>query len=71
MPPPVSRRELIRKLRCLGFSGPAAGGRHHFLKKGALKLRIPNPHRRGDISGPLLSEILRQAGITREEWTKA
>jgi len=71
MPPPISRPELIRKLRRLGFSGPTSGGRHHFMKKGALKVRIPNPHRRGDISGALLSEILRQAGITREEWPRA
>jgi len=68
MPPPVSRRELIRRLRRLGFTGPVSGGRHQFMVKGSLKLRIPNPHQRGDISGPLLREILRQAGITGEEW---
>ncbi len=71
MPPPVSRRELIRRLRHLGFSGPISGGDHHFVKKGSLKVRIPNPHRSTDISGPLLCEILRQAGITRGEWANA
>jgi predicted RNA binding protein YcfA (HicA-like mRNA interferase family) len=71
MPAPISRRELIRRLRHVGFSGPISGGRHHFMKKGALKVRIPNPHRRGDISGALLSEILRQAGITGEAWGSA
>ncbi|MEK7649124.1 MAG: type II toxin-antitoxin system HicA family toxin, partial [Patescibacteria group bacterium] len=46
---------------------PFSGGRHLFMVKGSLKLRIPNPHG-SDISKALLSEILRQAGISREEW---
>lgn len=36
--------------------------------KEKLKLRIPNPHGSGDISYSLLKEILRQAGISNEEW---
>jgi len=71
MPPPVSRRELIRRLRRFGFTGPVSGGQHQFMKKGSLKLRIPNPHHRGDISGALLREVLRQAGISMEEWDSA
>jgi predicted RNA binding protein YcfA (HicA-like mRNA interferase family) len=39
------------------------------MRRGALKLRIPNPHE-GDIGPALLKEILRQAGITREEWER-
>jgi len=38
--------------------------------RGEMKLRIPNPHR-SDISKHLVAEILRQAGITTEEWNKA
>jgi hypothetical protein len=34
--------------------------------KGTLKVRLPNPHR-GDVSVGLLSEILRQAKIDRDE----
>ena len=67
----ITRRELIRKFRKLGFSGPASGGRHQFMILGALKVRIPNPHRGGSIDGSLVSEILRQAGITVREWTGA
>jgi hypothetical protein len=37
------------------------------MRKGQLKLHIPNPHE-GDISVPLLKEILRQAGIAEENW---
>ena len=53
----------------LGFNGPYSGGRHLFMIKNNLKLRIPNPHR-GDISRHLLAEILRQAGISRDSWNK-
>ena len=37
------------------------------MKKGQLKLRLPNPHQR-DIGVPLLKEILRQAGVPEKEW---
>lgn len=63
----VSRRKLIKKLRTLGFEGPYSGTRHQFMVLGSLKLKIPNPHE-GNISGALLSEILRQAGISRKDW---
>lgn len=66
---PVNRRELIQRLRKLGFTGPQAGGRHSFMIRGQLKLRIPNPHK-GDISVGLLKEVLRQAGITEDDWEK-
>jgi len=64
---PVSRRELIQRLRKLGFEGPYAGGRHEFMLRGDHRLILPNPHR-GDISVDLLQRILRRAGISREEW---
>ncbi|MDI9390519.1 MAG: type II toxin-antitoxin system HicA family toxin [Synergistota bacterium] len=65
---PISRRELVRRLKTLGFTGPFAGGRHSFMCRGQLKLRVHNPHE-GDISVSLLKEILRQAGISEDEWT--
>lgn len=67
----ISRRDLIRKFHALGFAGPISGKRHQFMKKEKLKVRIPNPHKSGDISATLLKEILRQAGISPEEWEKA
>lgn len=66
---PIKRRDLIDALRRLGFEGPYAGGNHQFMVKGQLRLAIPNPHG-GDIGGPLLARILRQANISREEWEK-
>ncbi|MCH7699855.1 MAG: type II toxin-antitoxin system HicA family toxin [Chloroflexi bacterium] len=67
---PLSRRELIRRFRKLGFVGPESGAKHAFMKQGRLKVHIPNPHRR-PISVPLQKEILRQAGLTQAEWENA
>jgi len=67
---PTSRKKLIQRFRELDFSGPISGGRHQFMVKGELKVRIPNPHKGGDISDPLLNEILRQAGIEKKVWEK-
>lgn len=66
---PISRRKLIQNLRVLGFKGPFSGGKHSFMVKGKLKLRIPNPHQE-DISTGLLAELLKQANISKEEWDK-
>jgi hypothetical protein len=46
---PISRKNLIKKFRNLGFSGPYSGGRHQFMVKGELKIRIPNPHKSRNI----------------------
>ena len=40
------------------------------MKKGSLKVRIPNPHNKNDVGAPLLKEILRQAGIELDVWEK-
>ena len=68
---PISRRELIKRFKDLGFEGPYSGGRHQFMVKGTLKVRIPNPHKSQDISDSLLQEILRQAGISKTEFDKS
>lgn len=64
---PISREKLIRKLKIFGFEGPFAGGKHLFMIKGNLRLTIPNPHKK-EIGVDLLSRILKQAGISKEEW---
>ena len=63
----VSRRDLLRRLKQLGFEGPYSGGRHEFLVRGSTRLVLPNPHRQ-EVGVDLLVRILRQAGVTREEW---
>ena len=71
MPPlgPIRRNDLIRYFRQFGFDGPYSGGRHQFMVKGDVTVRLPNPHQ-GDISREFLARILRQARIVRDEWEK-
>ncbi|MDD1414532.1 type II toxin-antitoxin system HicA family toxin [Dolichospermum sp. ST_con] len=64
---PISWNNLVKSLRELGFEGPFAGGRHPQMRRGDITVIIPNPHE-GDISVGLLSRLLRQAGVSREEW---
>ena len=64
---PVSRGELVRRLRTLSFQGPYQEGKHPFMVRGALRVPVPNPHE-GDIGIDLLSRILRLAGISRDDW---
>ena len=70
MPKNISLKKLIFKFRQFGFDGPYSAGRHLFMAKGSLKVRIPNSHK-GDISKHLVSEILRQAGILIKDWNNA
>lgn len=66
---PISRKDLIRYLRQLGFEGPYSGGKHQFVIKDDVTLWLPNPHR-DDIGRELLARILRQAKIDRDEWER-
>lgn len=66
---PIKRNDLIRYLKMLGFEGPYSGGKHQFMVRAELRLAIPNPHK-GDISKVLLSKILRQADISKQEWER-
>lgn len=65
----ISWRKFVQNFRKLGFEGPYSGGKHLFMKKGSLKVHIPSKHK-GDISAGLVNEILRQAGIDKQEWDK-
>lgn len=66
---PIKRRELILGLRRLGFEGPFSGGKHQFMVRSDVTVRVPNPHQ-GDIGKELLSRILRQANVSRDEWER-
>jgi predicted RNA binding protein YcfA (HicA-like mRNA interferase family) len=63
----IKRSELIKNLKSAGFDGPYSGGKHQFMIKQNLRLTIPNPHQ-SDIGIDLLSKILKQAGISRQQW---
>ena len=65
----ISRRDLIKNLRQLGFTGPRPGARHQIMRRDKNWVILPNPH--GEDIGPgLLARILRQADVTREEWER-
>ncbi len=60
---------LTDYIRAAGWEGPYHKGTHPFLVKNEVRLTIPNPHR-GDINWSLTKQVLRQAGITSDEWDK-
>ena len=64
---PVSWREFVQRMRELGFEGPYAGGRHPQMRRGSVTVIVPNPHE-SEIGVGFLTRLLRQAGVTREEW---
>ena len=66
---PIKRRDLIRAMRGAGFAGPFVKRRHEVMIRGDVSVPIPNPHA-GDIGKNLLAVILREAGISRQEWEK-
>lgn len=68
---PVTRTDLIRRLRALGWAGPYAGTKHQHMVKGSLQLTIPNPHGKKEIGVNLLKLLLNEAGISRDEWLNA
>jgi len=65
---PVSRRDLIKRMRMLGAIGPFQGKRHQYMIRGMDAIIIPNPHHGEEIGVELLVKILRDGGISREDW---
>lgn len=45
---PITRKNLIQCLQRLGFVGPFSGGKHQFMVRDEVTIRVPNPHH-GDI----------------------
>lgn len=66
---PIKRSELIRVFKQIGFKGPYSGGNHQYMVQQSLKVRVPNRHQ-GDISKDLLSRILKQANVSRDDWER-
>jgi hypothetical protein len=58
----------MRRLGDLGFNGPFAGVDHEFMVKGTVRVKLPNRHHSQDIGVDLLARILRDSGISRDEW---
>jgi predicted RNA binding protein YcfA (HicA-like mRNA interferase family) len=66
---PLKSREVIEKLRALGYEGPFAGGRHSRMVHAKSGKIIPIPmHGDKDVSVGLIRVIIRELGITPSEW---
>jgi hypothetical protein len=68
---PIHRRDLIRKMRNLGWDGPWSGTKHQVMFKGPRQIPIPNPHGHGEISVSKLRELLREMDVTPQQWHDA
>lgn len=67
---PISRNELIAKLKSFGFEGPFKATKHQYMLKAKHKIFIPNPHKGKDVGVPLLKKIITQIGIKQDEFMK-
>ena len=66
---PLRSEEVIRRLRRLGFEGPIGGGRHMRMVHLQTRKIIPIPiHRGRDVGVGLIRAIIREVGISRNEW---
>lgn len=67
MPRPITRKDLIKKLKLLGFDGPYSGTRHMKMCKGNFCIPIPNKH--GDVITTIsLGLILKEIGISYKDF---
>ena len=70
---PCKRRDFVRRLRALGFTGPFSGTRHQFMVVGQHRLTIPSNR---EYSVPQVRLLLREVEallgreITAEEWNQ-
>jgi len=61
---------VTQKLRCLGYEGPFGGGRHVFMRHPGTRAKISVPAHGGrDIPVGTLAAIIKQTGISVEEWS--
>ncbi len=69
MPKPIKHRELVRRFQKCGWTGPVQKGKHPYLAKNGQRLTLPSPHE-GDVDWSLTKRILKQAGLSAEEWER-
>lgn len=68
---PLKPNEVVRKLRRLGFEGPFPGGKHKRMVNFSKKKIVPIPFHKGrDVSIGVIREIIKEIGVSREEWIK-
>lgn len=68
---PLKRREFLRRLRALNFTGPYSGARHQFMVFGSHRQTLPS---NAEYSVPQVRMLVRQVesilsrSITVDEW---
>ncbi len=69
LPKQTSRKDLIKRFKELGYTGPHKGiGKHpEYMMKGDKTVTLPNEHGE-DIREVLLKRILANAGISQADW---
>jgi len=65
--PAVTGRRLIRVLRKMGFEVIRTKGSHHYLRHADGRCTVVPVHRGESIGRGLLSQILRDCDVSREE----
>mgnify|MGYP000927951194 CR=1 FL=1 len=63
--PAITPKQIIKKLKKIGFADIRMKGSHVQLKKGNLLVTVP--FHNGDLKAETLKSILRQAKMTIEE----
>jgi predicted RNA binding protein YcfA (HicA-like mRNA interferase family) len=66
--PGIPPEKLARVLQKCGFHLERISGSHHFYHNPETKKSTVVPFHRGDVPKGLLNEILKEAGISREEF---
>ncbi|MDW8029206.1 MAG: type II toxin-antitoxin system HicA family toxin [Armatimonadota bacterium] len=68
---PIPAREVIRKLRALGYEGPFGGGKHLVMRHPVTgqKIRVPF-HGGKDLPIGTLRAIIRAAGVDVKTWER-
>lgn len=64
---PLKASEVIRKMKKIGFQGPIHWWRHSHMIKWELTIPVPL-HGNKDLKVWLISMIINEIGISREEW---
>ena len=67
---PIKHKTLVKRLKQFGFEGPFPGGKHLYVIKNEIRLTLQNPHR-NEIGIDLLRKILKQAGISPDDFLNA
>lgn len=65
---PISRKELIRKLKKLWFEWPYIWWKHEYLKKWNYKITIPNIHSWKELWKPIIAQICKEIWIETKKF---